>query len=229
MASACSPVLDRQLLPAAVEVSRAVNLRLLPGGRKQRVQVPVFLGLEGLDLLFPVHDQPHSHALHTAGGKPPAHLAPEEGAQLIAHQTVQHPAGLLGVEQVGIDDAGMGHALLHAFFGDFPEGDPVGGVQRQAQNVGQMPADGFPLPVRVGGQEHFVRLFGGGFQFLDELFLALDADILGCVVMLHINAHLTGGQVPDVAHAGGHFIAVAQVFADGLGLGGRLHNDKALP
>ena len=32
MASACSPFLTVSFLPAAVEVSRAVNLRLLPGG-----------------------------------------------------------------------------------------------------------------------------------------------------------------------------------------------------
>ena len=55
-----------------------------------------------------------------------AGLPPQEGAQLIAHQTVQHTAGLLGVEEIFVDGAGVGHALLHALLGDLIEGHAVG-------------------------------------------------------------------------------------------------------
>ena len=37
---------------------------------------------------------------HTPRGKPPAHLFPQKGRELVAHQAVQHTAGLLGVEPV---------------------------------------------------------------------------------------------------------------------------------
>ena len=73
----------------------------------------------------------------------------------------------------------MGHAPRSRPFGDLAEGHPVGGGGVQPQNVGQVPADGFAFPVRVSGQQHAVRLFGGALQLLDELFFALDADILG--------------------------------------------------
>jgi hypothetical protein len=97
----------------------------------------------------------------------------EHPTELIAHQTVQHAARLLGVEQILINGAGMGHALLHALFGDLVKGHTVRLVGVQPQNVGQMPADGFAFTVRVGCQQHAVCVFGLALQFLDELFLAL--------------------------------------------------------
>ena len=189
------------------------------------VQVPVFLRLELFDLQLPVPDQPHRHALHPAGRKPPAHLAPQKRAELVAHQPVQLPPGLLGVEQVHVDGAGVGHALLHPFFGDLVEGDPVGGRRVQTQQVGQVPADGLAFPVRVGGQQHAVALFGLGLQLLDQLLLALDGDILGLVPVFNVNAQLAGRQIPHMAHAGGHLVPAAQVLANGLGLGRGFHND----
>ena len=100
--------------------SRAV-LRFQAG-----VQVPVFLGVKVFDLQFAVADQAHGHALHAPGRKPAAHLAPQKRAELVADQAVQLAPGLLGVEQVYVDGARVGHALLHAFFGDLVKRDAVG-------------------------------------------------------------------------------------------------------
>ena len=167
------------------------------------VHVPVFFGDKGFDLLFPVVDQADGHALDAARRQAPADLPPQEGAQLVAHQPVQHAAGLLGVEQVLVDGAGMGHPLLllDPLFGDLVEGDPVGLGGVDAQKVGQVPADGLPFPVRVGGQQDAVGLFGLGLQLLDEFFLAFDIDVLGRIAVLYINAKLGSGQVPDVGRS----------------------------
>ena len=199
---------------------------LFPAGRESGIHVPVFLGDKGLDFLFPVVDQPDRHALNPACRQAPANLSPQEGAQLIAHQTIQDPAGLLGVEQILVDGPGMGHPLLDPLLGDLVKGDPVGLLGVDAQEVGQVPADGLALPVRVGGQEDAVGLFGLGFELLDEFLLALDVDVLGRIAVLHINAELGGGQVPDVAHAGRHLVILAQIFADGFRLGRRFHNNQ---
>ena len=190
------------------------------------VHIPVFFGLEALDLLFAVVDEADSHALYAARRQAPADFAPQEGAELVAHQTVQHAAGLLGVEQVFVDGAGMGHALLHALFGDLVKGHAVGFVGVQPQNVGQMPADRLAFAVRVGGEKDAVGVLGLALELLDELFLALDADVLGRVVVFDINAQLGGGQVADVAHAGRDLVVLAQIFADGFRLCGRLHDHE---
>ena len=203
-----------------------------PGGKtlvacaEGGIHVPVFVGLEALDLLFAVIDQAHGHALHAACGKAPAHLAPEERAELVAHQTVQHTAGLLCVEQIFVDGAGMGHALLHALFGDLVKGHAVRLVGVQPQNVCQMPADGFALTVRVGCQQHAVCVFGLALQFLDELFLAFDADVLWGIAVLHIDAQLGSGQVTDMAHACGDLVIIAQILANGFRLSRRLHDNQ---
>ena len=119
----------------------------------------------------------------------------------------------------------MGHTLLDALFGDLVKGHAVGGGGVQAQNVGQMPADGFAFAVRVGCKQDAVALFSLGFQLFDQFLLALDGDILRRKAIVHINAQLAGGQVTHMAHAGRNFIAPAQVFADGLCFGGGLHYD----
>jgi len=188
------------------------------------VNVPVLLRLEILDLFFPVVDDPDGHALHTACRQAPADFPPEERAELIAHQTVQHAAGLLGVEEVFVNGAGVGHALLHAFLRDLVKGHAVVAVGVQAQDIGQVPADGFALTVRVGREDDAVRVLGLALELLNELFLALDADVLGRIAMLHINAQLGSRQVPDMAHAGGDLVVIAQIFANGLRLCRRLHD-----
>ena len=215
----------RQQLFALVVGGQAGREALVPhaeGG----IHIPVFFGLEALDLLFAVVDEADGHALDTAGRQAPADLPPEERAELIAHQTVQHTAGLLGVEQVFVDGAGVGHALLHALFRDLVEGHAVGLMGVQAQDIGQMPADGFALTVRVGREKDAVGVLGLALELLDELFLALDADVLRRIAVFDINAQLGGGQVADVAHAGRHFVVAAQIFADGFRLCRRLHDHQ---
>ena len=200
---------------------RAPALRFQVG-----VDVPVFVGLKLFDFQLPIPDEAHRHALHAARGQAPAHLAPQKRRQLVAHQTVQLPPGLLGIEQVHVDGAGMGHALLDALFGNFIKGHPVGRGGVQPQHVRQMPADGLPFPVRVGCQQNAVTLLGLRLQFLHQLGLALDGDVFRRVAVFHVNAQLGGGQVPDMAHAGSDLISPAQIFADGLGLGGGFHDNE---
>ena len=200
--------------------------KALPAHTQSSVHVPVFLGLEGFDLLLAVVDDADGYALDAARRQAASDFPPQEGAQLITHQTVQHTAGLLGVEEVFIDGAGVGHALLHALLGDLIEGHAVGLVGVEAQDVGQMPADGFTFTVRVGRQQHTVGVLGLALQLFDELFLAFDADVLRRIVMLDVDAQLGGGQIADVAHAGRNFVVFAQIFADGLRLGRRLHDDE---
>ena len=73
-------------------------------------------GLKFSISFFPVVDDPDGHALHTACRQAPADFPPEERAELIAHQTVQHAAGLLGVEEVFVNGAGWAMPSCTPFF-----------------------------------------------------------------------------------------------------------------
>ena len=197
----------------------------LAGGRGELgVNAPVLLGHKGLDFLLPIYDHPHGHALHPARGKPPADGLGQKGAEGVAHQPVQDAAGLLGVDQIQIDGPGVGHALLHAGAGDLVKGDAVRGVLVQAQNVGQVPGDGLPLPVRVGGKQHAVGVGGGLFQLFYQLLLAFYNAVFGLEVVLHVHAETRLGQVPHVAHRGHHLVLAAQIFLNGFRLCRRLHD-----
>ena len=192
------------------------------------VQGPIFLGLKRLDLPLPVVHHAGGNRLDPAGGEPAADLLPQQGAELVAHQAVQDAAGLLGVHQVLVDVPGLPDALLHHLFRDLVEGDPAGLAVRQVQQMLQVPGDGLALTVRVGGEIDHVRRLGGLFQVADDVLFPLDGLVDRLEIPLHIHAQGAFGQVPQVAHAGLDLKVLAQVFADGFGLRGRLHDDQAV-
>ena len=90
-----------------------------------------------------------------------------------------------------------------------------------------MPADGLPLPVRVGGEIDILAALGRLLQVADNILFSLDRLVVGREILIKINADHALGQIPQVAHAGLHLVVLAQVFSDGLRLRRRLHDHKA--
>ena len=80
---------------------------------EMRVDGPVLPRRETLDLAFPFHDQPRRHRLHAAGGEAAPDLLPEEGAQAVTDQPVQHASCLLGVHELHIDFTGVAERFAH--------------------------------------------------------------------------------------------------------------------
>ena len=190
------------------------------------VQRPVFLGLELLDLTVAVIHHAGGDRLDTAGGKTAAHLLPQQRAELIAHQTVQNAAGLLGIHQILVDLTGLADALLHHLLGDLVEGHALCLFLAQLQQVFQMPGNGFTLAVRVRCEIDDLRLVRRAAQIPDDLFLSLDGAVFRLKVVRDVHAKGAFGQVPQMTHAGLHRKALAQIFSDGFGLRGGLHDDQ---
>ena len=63
---------------------------------------PVLLRTKGLDLSFAIHHQTHRHRLHPARRQAPPHLGPQDRANLIADQPVEHAPRLLRLEFVHV-------------------------------------------------------------------------------------------------------------------------------
>ena len=85
-------------------------------GVEQGVDGPVFLGDEGADFLFALDDQAQRHSLHPPGGKAAAHFVPEQRRNFVAHDAIEHAAGLLRVHQIFVYFAtGCSNAALMAF------------------------------------------------------------------------------------------------------------------
>ena len=118
------------------------------------------LAPELLYLAFAFHDETHRHALHAAGGETGTHLAPEHGRELEAHQTVEHAAGLLGVDKVEVDVTGMFDGGEDGRFRDLVEHDAARLFRVESQHLGQMPRYGFSFAVLIGSQPDGFRLAG---------------------------------------------------------------------
>ena len=110
---------------AAVEMGEAGLQRLLLGGAEQRVDRPVFAGLEDLDLGLALADQAQRHRLHAAGRAAARQLAPQHRREGEAHQIVERAAGQVGVDQRLVEVARMGDGVEHRLLGDGVEGDPL--------------------------------------------------------------------------------------------------------
>ena len=76
------------------------------GGLQTRVDCPIFFGDERFNFQFAFGDQAKSDGLHAAGGESAANFFPEDWRNLVAHDAVQHAAGLLRVHQIFIYLAG---------------------------------------------------------------------------------------------------------------------------
>jgi hypothetical protein len=204
------------------------SLEGLPLALAQRLDGPVLLGLEGADLPLPLDEQAEGDGLYPTGGEAGLDGAPEDGAGLVAHQPVEDPAGLLGVHLPLVDLPRLPHGGEHGVPGDLLEQDPVYrdlGVEL----VGHVPGDGLALPVGVGGQVDGSGGLGGLLQLREGLGLSFNGDVLGLEPVLHVHAQLPGREVAEVPDGGLHVVAGAQVFPDGLRLGGRLDDDERTP
>ena len=189
------------------------------------IQRPVFLRLEGADLVFTIHDQTGGHGLDAAGRKASSDLLPQQRRQLVTDDAVQNTSCLLGIYQIVVNISGVCNGFPNHLLGNLVEGDTVCFGVREIQEFLQMPGNSFSLPVRVSCQVDRVYLFGGGLQFFDQIFLALDRDILGGEITLQVHAHGGFGKIPQMAHTCLDGIVRAQIFTNGFRLGGRLHND----
>ena len=215
-----------------------------------RVDGPVLFLFESLDFAFALDDQAEGDGLHASGGKPTADLVPEQGRDLVADQAIEHPARLLGVDQVLINLARMLESFANRPLRDLVKGHPLDAGHVAIflftfiliftltllgrllflgaiviQFVGQVGRDGLAFAIRVRGQEDVVRRLGELLQ-LDKYFLfAGDDDVLGIEFVFDIHAQRALGQVLHVSQRGFDGEAFAKIFLNGFRLGGRLDDD----
>ena len=194
-----------------------------------RFQRPPFYGDESGDLAFPFYNHPQGNRLDAAGRQPQLDFEPEQRADFVADQPIQDAAGLLSVDQLHINCAGMLKGVLNGLFGDFVKDDAFGGALEAIPAGGglEMPGDGFAFAVGVGGEKDVGGAGAGLFQVVNQLFLVFLHEIFGREFLFGSHAEGGFGQVAHVAHGGGNDVFAAQDLADGAGFGGGFHDDEA--
>ena len=160
-----SRILDVELLERlAVDCREAGSNFLALGRREQRLDRPVFLGLERLDLGFAVADEPERDRLHTASRAGARQLAPQHRRQREADEIVESAACEIGLDQRRIDLARLLHGGQHRLLGHGVESDALDRhalFQRPLliEHLQDVPGDGLAFTIWVGGEDQLVRLF----------------------------------------------------------------------
>ena len=124
MASAAASPLSSGLSPLKRTSSPEKAPRPL---RKSRLDAPVLLGEEGLDLLLAVADEPERHGLDAARREAVLDLLPEQGREVIADQAVEDAARLLGVDLGVVDLARRLDGVAYRLGRDLVEHDALDG------------------------------------------------------------------------------------------------------
>ena len=219
-------IVELRLLPVHVGEARLEGV--IVRGPVLALYGPVFLRMEGFDLLFPLADEAHRHGLHAPCGEAAVDLLPQPGGELVPHEAVQHAPGLLGIHTVLVDRAGMGHRFPDGRGRDLMEGNAhiVRGIH--VQQPGQMPRNGFPFAVGVRCEKDVAGLVGFLLQFLDDRFPAVCIDVLRRKAVVDIHAEGALRQIPQMAHGGHHLVVRSEDALDGPRLCRRFHHDEAL-
>ena len=241
-------------LPAVVVVAAAGDalavdageLRLEAGtlraGLRQQFgrEVPVGGGDEGEPLALAVDDEAGRGGLHPAGGETGADLAPQHGRHLVAVETVEDAAGLLRVDEGGVELARVVAGGFDRVLGDLVEDHALDGDLR-LQHLEQVPRDRLAFAVFIGGEVELVGVLEGLLEVGDRSLLLVAHHVIRKEAVLDVDRELAErallqlrrqvlglDQVADVPHRGLHLVAVAEVLGDGLRLRRRLDDHQFL-
>jgi len=192
------------------------------GGQGRR-DVPVLFGDKGADFLLPITDQAHRHRLHPSRAEAPFDLVPEKRADLVAHEAIEDPAGLLGLEFRAVEGEGVGDGVQNSLLGQIVKEGAVKLPFFTTDFFGYMPGDRLSFPIRVGGEKDSLCFLRSLFDLGNDLFLAFYYTVAWGKVAFQIYPQGTLGQIFDVSQRCPHIKIRAKKFLDGLHLGWRFH------
>ena len=235
---------------AVVEVAALSNtaridahqLRIeLASALQRRGEVPVLGGDKRHALALALDDDAGRHRLHAPRRQARHDLFPQHRADFVTVEAVQDTAGLLGVDQVVVELAGVLGRVADRGLGDLVKHHALDGDLR-LERFQKVPGNRLALTVRVCGEQELVGLLQLGLEVRDLLLLVgadhvdrlepvlrVDAQLRpGLVLVLRRDVGRAAGEITDVAHGGFDDEIVAQVLLDLLGLRRRLDDDEGL-
>jgi len=120
------------------------------------------------------------------------------------------------VDFAGVGDRGMNRIASDLVKEHAPDRDAVLGFYL----LRDVPRDRFALSVRIGRQENLARVFRRALQVRDRFLFSGNRHVFGFEAVLYVDSHLLLRKIAHVADRRPHAVRAAEIFADGLGLGG---------
>ena len=145
------------------------------------------------------------------------------------------------MDQLHVQIAGLVQSLADGFLGDLVEHHPLD-RNLGCQQLQQVPADAFALPVFVRRQQQLIRPFQCVLELPHNLLLVLRDHVEGLEVRIGVDAeigpflplgrcrNLAGvvGQIPHVTHGRLDLESLREKAADGAGLRWAFNNDEGV-
>src|SRR3989338_11399620 len=121
-------------------------------GIQERSYCPVFFGFEFFDSPLALDNEPYRNGLNAPGGKPAVDFFPQKRGELVAHESVEDSARLLGIDAFHIKVARMCKGFLNRALCDFVKYDSFDVVSQpifKSQCRYEVPRDRLSLAVFV--------------------------------------------------------------------------------
>ena len=184
---------------------------------------PVLARIECLDLQLSLYDHAQRRALHTSGGQAALDFFPEKWREIEADEVVECPARLLGAHEVARYGARIFYRLFDRVFGYFVKYDAIYWLVVERffllEQFGQMPGNRLAFPVRVSREIECFGVFERLNDCVNVFLVSLDDLVLHRETLFGINRAFFGHEVANMAVRGHDIKVLAEVLADGLGLG----------
>ncbi len=183
-------------------------------------------GTKRADLLLAVADQLEGHGLDASRAQPAPDLIPQQGADLVADEPIEHAASLLSIDHLHVDLGRVVQRFLNRLLRDLVEHQAPDFLLLRAQLFGQMPPDRFAFAVRVGCDVNVGRLFRGALQLRDNLLSCSDWLVGGSEPFVDVDTELALRQIADVSHRREHLVVASEILVDCLCLRRRFDDDE---
>src|SRR6185503_4467423 len=181
------------------------------------------------DLALAIADELQRDRLHAAGAQSAANLVPENRADLVADEPIQHAPRLLRIDHLHVDLARVQDRFFDRRLRDLVKHQALYFLPRLAgQFLGQMPADRLALAIGVGRDVDDLSDLGRFLQLLDDLDAGCEHLVDRLESVVHIDAQLALRQVADVAHRCDDLVVASQIFVNRLRLRRRLDDHQCL-
>ena len=186
-------------------VRRAVNWLFVVAGGEVALDVPV--GRPARTPSARARARRPGGSPRTARGRrtgPALTLRHSTGRDLVAVEAVEDAAGLLGVDQPGVEVAGVVDRALDGLLGDLVEHHPLD-RHLGLEHLEQVPGDGLALAVLIGGEEELVGVLEEPLELGDLLLLVGVDDVVGLEAVVDVDAEPAERALLDL---GGHLRGV---------------------
>ena len=155
---------------------------------------PVFLRCKGLAFPFSFHDEAHCDGLYASCRETPSDFLPEERREIVADESVEHPARLLSCDARHCDLTRMRQSFPDRPFGNLMEYNTFDfrvssfGLRiSEAQGLGEVPGDGFAFAVFIGSENDAVRLCCSAAKLIHSFADPCGNNVLGSKIFFEVN------------------------------------------